>query len=182
MGSSLTHTASFHWVSLKSVYLFLFNLTHKQTSRRTGRSYSNIMDKQSLKYASLSSCRAWKAVLCTRSVLSGNSSHLSSVRLNPEISLCSPRRQVSVNEPLSRIFVILLLCNGLRRLMDGSSTGLPEEQTFYLDINLLLWDRHACLASTKPSKLLSLRKSWPSPEPLEAAMAGARVMTCEIHR
>lgn len=71
---------------------------------------------------------------------------------------------------------------GLQRLMDGSSTGLPEEQTFYLDINLLLWDRHACLASTKPSKLLSLRKSWPSPEPLEAAMAGARVMTCEIHR
>lgn len=59
--------------------------------------------------------------------------------------------------PLSD-FVILLLCNGLQRLKDGSSTGLPEEQSLYLDINLLLWDRHACLASTKPSKLLSLRK------------------------
>lgn len=69
-------------------------------------------------------------------------------------------------------FVILFSCSGLRRLNDGSSAGLPEERALYLDINLPLRDRHACLARTK---LLS-------PEPLEAAKAGARVMTCEIHR
>lgn len=61
---------------------------------------------------------------------------------------------------LAHIFfpsLILLLCNGLWRLNDSSSTGLPEEQAVYLNINLLLWDRHACLASTKPGKLLSPR-------------------------
>ncbi|KAF6737265.1 hypothetical protein FQA47_016031 [Oryzias melastigma] len=79
-------------------------------------------------------------------------------------------------KPLSQV---LLLGNGFQRLMDGFSAGLPEEQNLYLDINLPLRDRHACLGRTKPSKLLS-EGSWPSPEPLEAAMAGARVMTCEI--
>lgn len=55
-------------------------------------------------------------------------------------------------KPLSQV---LLLGNGFQRLMDGSSAGLPEEQNLYLDINLPLRDRHACLARTKPSKLLS---------------------------
>lgn len=60
----------------------------------------------------------------------------------------------------------------------------PRSNPFYLDINLPLWDRHACLAGTKPSKAVvsekkeagRLRSHW------RAAVAGAGVMTCEIQR
>lgn len=79
--------------------------------------------------------------------------------IEKSLSVQPPEDRVQSMSPLFQIFVILLLCFGLQSLKDGSSSGLPKEhKPLYLDINLLLWDRHACLASTKPSKLLSLRK------------------------
>lgn len=36
------------------------------------------------------------------------------------------------------LLLILLFCNGLQRLMDGSSAGLPKERALYLHMNLPL--------------------------------------------